>query len=264
MALIPPFKFYKFLNMRKIILTILSSLSFIFVPAQRNYTENLNGWYMYFGGHKLSDKIGLHLEAQFRRNEIILNPQQLLLRTGINFHFNPSAFATAGYGFINTFPYGEQAVKCIFPEHRIWQQLQLKNLFGKFEIIHRYRMEERYVNAPVFEDSTYKPGPAVYTNRFRLFTRVSIPFKGNEISDHSFYLTAYDEFFINFGNNVKLNVFDQNRAYIALGYKIPKAGRLEIGYLNQFIFKADGISVENNHTLQLSLTSAIDFRRKKE
>lgn len=34
---------------------------------------------------------------------------------------------------------------------------------------------------------------------------------------------------VNFGEKVGLNLFDQNRAYVALGYKVPKLGRLEVG-----------------------------------
>jgi hypothetical protein len=218
---------------------------------------------MYFGDHKFSNKWGIHLEMQYRRNEIITKPQQLLFRTGINYHFSPSVFATIGYCFVNTHPYGAFASNCVFPENRIWEQLQIKTPVGKFEMINRFRLEQRFVNAPVLTETGYSPGDEIYTNRFRFLNRFSMPFKGKEIQDKSFYVSAYDEFFISFGKNVELNVFDQNRAYIALGYKIPKVGRLEIGYLNQLIFKSDGIKVERNNTLQVALISNINFYKIK-
>lgn len=225
----------------------------------RIFTENSNGWYMYNGDHKFSNKFGVHIETQFRRNQLIVKPQQLLLRTGLNYHFSNIAFVTLGYCFVNTHPYGELPVKSIFPEHRIWEQLQLKNQLGRFENTNRFRLEQRFVNLPVLTGLYYQPGVAVYSNRFRFLTRFSLPFKGKEIVDKSLYLTAYNEFFIAFGENVRYNIFDQNRAYIAIGFKIPKLGRLEIGYLNQLIFKSDGINVENNHTLQVGLFSTINF-----
>jgi len=230
----------------------------------KEHTLNYNGWLMYFGSHKFSDKLGLHAEGQWRRNEVILSPQQLLLRTGINYHFSKNAFATAGYCFVETYPYGEFASKATFPEHRLWEQLQLRSLLGSVELITRLRQEQRFVNNPVYKDSIYKPGDPVYSNRTRLMTRFSFPFRGNAIVDKSFYLSLYNEIFINYGKNVGANTIDQNRAYLALGYKIPKVGRLEIGYLNQLVFKAEGIKVENNHTLQVGLSSAIDFYRKKK
>ncbi|MFN7117408.1 MAG: DUF2490 domain-containing protein [Saprospiraceae bacterium] len=227
----------------------------------RQYTNNNNAWIMYFGTHKFADKWSLHLEAQFRRHQLVTNPQQLLLRTGINYHLNPQAMLTLGYCFVETYPYGDFPVRATFPENRIWEQLQLKNQVGRFEWISRFRLEQRWSNLPVLQENIYEPGDAVYTNRFRLLNRFSLPFKGKTIEDKSLYLSVYDEFMINFGKNVGLNIMDQNRAYAAIGYKIPKVGRLELGYMNQLIFKGDGIKVENNHTLQAGLSCAIDFKK---
>ena len=237
----------------------------ISAQAQHLYTNNLNGWYMYFGDHKFSKRFGLHLEAQLRRANFITEPQQLLLRTGINYHFNPQVFATVGYCFVETYPYGAFAVKRSFPEHRIWEQVQLKTPVGRIEWISRFRLEQRFSDLPVSgPDNAYEVGPAVYTNRFRLLNRFSVPFKGMTIQDGSFYVSAYDEFFINFGRNVAYNIFDQNRAYIALGYKIPKLGRLEVGYMNQLVMKPDGIKIENNNTFQLGLSSNIDLVKQRQ
>lgn len=230
----------------------------------RQHTTNYNGWLAYTGNHKLSDKWGLHLEAQWRRHNIILDNQQLLLRGGINYYFNSQVSVTAGYCFVQTYPYGALASKSTFPENRFWEQLQLKNNMGAVEVIYRFRLEQRFVNLPVLQDGEYAPGDAVYTNRVRMLNRFSLPFKGKTIEDNSFYLSVYDEVCINFGEKVTFNIFDQNRAYLAIGYNIPKAGRLEIGFLNQIIFRGDGIKVENNHTFQISLTSNIEFRKKKE
>jgi hypothetical protein len=228
----------------------------------REYANNSNAWFMYFGTHKIADKLSLHLEAQLRRSEGIKSPQQLLLRGGVNYHINPQATITAGYCYVETYPYGDFPAKSDFPENRIWEQLQLKNQVGNFEWISRFRLEQRYVHSPVLVGTIYEAGDAVYTNRFRLLNRFSIPFKGKTIVDKSFYLSVYDEFMINFGKNVQLNLFDQNRIYVAIGYKLPKVGRLEVGYLNQMIVKSDGKKIENNNTLQVGLSCNIDFKKK--
>lgn len=231
--------------------------------AQRQFTNNQPSWFMYFGSHKISEKWGLHLEAQLRRNEFISKPQQLLLRTGINYHFTPNAFATVGYAFVETYPYGGLPAKSSFPENRIWEQIQLKSQQNAFEIISRFRLEQRFVKSPIQIGQSYELGGAIFTNRFRILNRVSIPFNGKIINDKSLYISAFDEIMINFGKNVAQNIFDQNRIYLALGYKIPKWGRLEVGYLNQLIIKGDGKNVENNHTMQVGLSSTFDFYKKK-
>jgi hypothetical protein len=233
--------------------------------SNHQYANNLNAWLMYFGDHKFSPKWGVHLEAQWRRNEILANPQQLLLRTGLNYHLNGQVMATLGYAFIETHPYGDFAAKSDFPEHRLWEQVQIKTALQPFEWVSRFRLEQRFSNLPVRDVRTgdYAPGDAVYTNRFRLLNRFSLPFKGKVIADNSLYATVYDEFMLNFGKNVAANIFDQNRLYFALGYKIPKAGKLELGYLSQNIQKPDGVKIERNRTLQLGFTSTLDFFKKE-
>jgi hypothetical protein len=61
---------------------------------------------------------------------------------------------------------------------------------------------------------------------------------------------------------VRLNVFDQNRAYAGVGYQAGRHTRLEAGYLNQLVLRANGLEMENNHTLQLALYSTAPFRKR--
>lgn len=248
--------------------TIFIAVCFFFhslsLSAQRVHTSNTNAWFMYTGNHALSKHWGLHLEAQLRRSDFVSTGQQLLLRGGVNYYLSPQATLTAGYCFVETYPYGEFAVKSKFPESRIWQQLQYKTQIGHVEWVNRLRLEQRFVHLPALQpDNSYAPGDAVYSNRARILNRVSVPFKGKVIEDKSWYLSLYDEVFLGFGKNVGLNLIDQNRAYAAIGYKIPKVGRLEVGYLYQTVIKADGIKVEDNHTLQVGLSTNIPFIKPK-
>jgi hypothetical protein len=249
--------------LKNIVAVILLAAFSISLSAQsiRTPTSNTNVWFAYTGSHKIADKWSLHLEFQYRLNDGISNKMQWFPRVGITRILSPQATVTAGYAFIETYPYGEFASKSAFPENRIWEQLQLKHQVSNFEWVSRFRLEQRYVQSPVRADSL---ASALFTNRFRLLNRFSMPFKGKTITDNAFYLTAFDEFLINFGENVKTNIFDQNRLFFGIGYKFPKLGRLEIGYMEQTIIKSDGIKVENNHTISVSLSNNLDFMKKKE
>ncbi|MDO1498911.1 DUF2490 domain-containing protein [Winogradskyella maritima] len=83
-------------------LLFLLLFSTLVLTAQDNGEDQLGSWHMYFGTNKLSDKYSLHTEAQLRYYENGKNFNQLLLRTGINYHINPNAIATLGYGHITT------------------------------------------------------------------------------------------------------------------------------------------------------------------
>jgi hypothetical protein len=249
--------------MKLIIVTILFLIIESKINAQipRVNTKNTNSWFVYNGTHKVTKKIGIHAEVQWRRANIIADPQQLLLRTGINYHINNQTYFTLGYCFVQTEPYGAFPVKLSFPENRLWQQVQCRNQVGKLELINRIRLEQRFSKLPTYNIalSKYEVGDAIYTNRARFFLRTSVPFKGKTIGENSLYLTAFNELFVNFGKNVQTNLLDQNRLYLALGFKLPKLGRLELGFLEQTLVKPDGIKIENNHTMQIALNSTLDF-----
>ena len=50
--------------------------------------KNTIGWYAYTGTFNINKKWGIHTEYQWRRDNIITDWQQSLLRTGINYKVN--------------------------------------------------------------------------------------------------------------------------------------------------------------------------------
>jgi hypothetical protein len=220
-------------------------------------------WLTYIGSHKISNKWSVFMDLQLRRDGIGASPMQYIFRPGLIFHINDNTSVSVGYAFIGTDVYGKLPARAAFPEHRTWQQLQFRSQHGRVELQNRLRIEQRWVNVPVRQiDGVYEPGDAVYTNRMRIQNKFSIPFKGKTIVAKSLYFTVGDEVHINFGKNVRLNAFDQNRAFAGLGYAIPHLGRVEAVYINQFVFRGNAKDVENNNTLWISWFANIDLRKK--
>src|SRR5687767_4006686 len=164
---------------------------------------------------------------------------QLLLRWGANYYLTPNVTLTGGYAYIRTHRYGNYPVAARFPEHRIWQQaLVVHRLRPRAALQHRYRLEQRYLG---------QTGPAKwrYENRFRYMLRADFTLTQRD-NRPDWYIGTYNELFVNFGRNVAANVFDQNRAYVALGKSAGRVGRLEIGYMNQLLQQRNGRIFENN------------------
>jgi hypothetical protein len=161
----------------------------------------------------------------------------------------------AGYAYVHTYPYGDNPAREDFPEQRTYQQLQIRDNHGRFILQHRFRLEQRWIKFAGADDYTY-------LNRARYQFRTTLPLQGATLEDKEFYLGLYDEVFLNFGPNVTNNIFDQNRAYAAVGYRFHKDATLEVGYLHQHVAQRNGIWFENNHTLQVGLTYNLDFRKK--
>jgi len=217
---------------------------------------NGHTWFMYFGDHQLGQSpIGVHFDGQWRRQGVGQQAQQLLLRPGLNYDVSPNAQVSGGYAFIKSHPYGDYPAPFATPEHRIWQQLVLKQQVGKAGVAHRFRLEQRFVG--VKENDSSGEGRLLgysHRNRIRYFTKGVIPLR-KKGTDSALFIAAYNEVMFNFGSNVRNNIFDQNRAYIALGRKIPGLGSLEVGYLQQTVQQGNGRVFEFNHTLQIGLFS---------
>ena len=218
---------------------------------------NLHTWYMYFGDHQLGQgPWGVHFDGQWRRQGVGQKRQQLLLRPGVNYDFRPGAQVSGGYAFIQSYPYGDYPARFTTPEHRVWQQLLLKQRVGDVRLAHRFRLEQRFVgvkgNDPAGSEHLFDYS---HRNRFRYFTKGVIPIRKGGAGS-AFFVAAYNEVMFNFGSNVANNIFDQNRAYIALGRKVPGLGTLEVGYLQQTVQQGNGRVFEFNHTLQIALFSS--------
>lgn len=250
----------------KILFLIATFISFsVQAWSQKNISDQSHGWYMYFGNHRLTEKVSLHSELQLRRNDIITDKQQVLTRIGLDYKLTAVVMATGGYGYIVTFPYGDQPIAFKFHEHRIWEQLIITQSSGRFFFNNRFRLEQRYLENRLDNgDGTSSKSGYTYRNRARYRFLVNIPLNKRVMEKGAFFLSAYDEVFVQFGPNFGRNYLDQNRLYGAFGYMFLPNANVQLGYLNQFIVKGNGLDAENNHTLQLSLTYNFDFRKKKD
>lgn len=232
----------------------------------RIHTTNHNAWLMYFGNHKISSRFGIHAEAQWRRNNFLSDDQQLLLRTGLDYYLKDNSRITVGYAFVETYPYGDFHVAKAFSEHRIWQQFATAQQLGKVKLAHRYRLEQRMIG----NSNTTAASNARFENRFRYQAKATMPL--NPSSKHPFFLSVYDEVFINWGKDVGYNIFDQNRLYGALGFTISSTAKIELGFLYQTV-QLRGLDtalttarnkIEDNYTFQLGFFHNLDFSKKKE
>jgi hypothetical protein len=202
-------------------------LSFSPLSAQIRLSDrNEILWVPLTASIKLNKQFALHAEYQWRRADFGKTWQQSLARTGITWNQSENIAFQAGYGWILTYNYGDYPMGRFgtFEEHRLHQQVQIKSKLndGKNELITRIRLEQRWVDN----------GVRILVNRIRLMQRLNIPFK---ISGKDFYASLMDEVFIGWGQPLGMNVFDQNRLYGLMGWKISEKFSLEAGVLNQIL-----------------------------
>ena len=212
--------------MNKII--ILSTLIFLmpFRGIAQIDEAQTGAWYMYFFNTTFqTSPWGIQGDVQFRNWNIAGDLEQLLLRGGLTYKpRNAAILFTAGYGHITTGSFGND--KSTITESRIYQEALFPVKFGsRFQTNHRFRFEQRFVEGQDFR------------TRFRYNLFLNIPLTKQDMEPKTVYLTMYNELFINgqrdIGNGKEVELFDRNRAYIALGYILTKGLKIQLGIMNQ-------------------------------
>lgn len=253
--------FYCFFAIMKYSIFVTISLLFfnIFSITSQAQTQ-LAGWLADFNTVKLNTKLSLHSDFQLRSSHQLDNTQTLLLRTGLNYHISKKWVATAGYAFIHN----RRIISNISgyaPEHRIWEQLLFTHPLAigsgkhtrKGSLAHRLRLEQRFIAKTTVDGHTLKNEGNVYANRLRYFIRNVTPLVPWSAAGKAPFLALQNEVFVNIGDKAGVNgeTFDQNRAYMALGYRFHAKFDAELGYMNQYI-NGRGDAFTNNHILQIA------------
>ncbi|HEY9227025.1 MAG TPA: DUF2490 domain-containing protein [Gemmatimonadaceae bacterium] len=231
--------------------------------SPRRTNDEQATWLAYTGIHPLSPNWRLQLEAQLRQTEGASQPQQRLFRTALLRVLMPGVRAGAGFATTRTYPPDEfVANPAPFSEHRVYEQLDLRQPIGRLVLDHRYRLEQRWVERLTTTSTGASEHDGwTYTNRARYFLRTIVAPGGGPPENGETYFVGYDEVFVNFGQNVRANIFDQNRIFAGVGHRWSAAFSLEVGYLNQIVLRSNGTDVERNHTILIGLQSEAPFRK---
>jgi hypothetical protein len=202
----------------------LKSLCFLlvlFITANGNAQDSeVGNWFLYFGNQKINNRWNFHNEVQYRNYNFAGDLEQLLVRTGIGYNLTENNNnILLGYGFIRTEPYIPFTdEKLVVNEHRIFEQFITKQQFGRVNIQHRYRFEQRFIE----ED---------FKMRLRYFLSLNVPINKKEMDKNAIYVSAYNELFV----NTEAAYFDRDRIYGGLGYCFNKSLKMEVGVMSQIL-----------------------------
>lgn len=188
--------------------------------------SKLGGWYMYFFSTAFKESSwGAQADLQLRNWNVGGDLEQLLLRGGLTYKpKNANIKFTLGYGDVTTGSFGID--KTTTRESRVYQEALFPVKVGsRFYMNHRIRFEQRFVQNQNFR-TRY---------RYNLFLNIALTSK--EMKKNTLYLALYNEIFINgernIGNGAKVEVFDRNRFYMALGFMINDKLKIQCGLMNQ-------------------------------
>jgi hypothetical protein len=162
-----------------------------------------------------------------------------IFRPGVGYAITPWMSVWAGYAWI---PVTSDATGDRFDEQRIWQQLILSNrwLDGRVSAQSRTRVEQR------FQEGTSDLG-----HRVRQFVRADYRFENMPLG-----LVVWDELFWQLNDaGVFAAGFDQNRIFVGPALHAWDGFRVEFGYLNIVLERADQTLV--HHALAINFFVAL-------
>lgn len=205
-----------------------------------------SGWLFLLNNTKFNKNWGAYVDVQVRSADEWSHVRNLLFRPGVTYYLNDKNEFTLGYLLNQTFLHLDGASDNVLTEHRIWEQYVYKHKLSTISVAHRFRLEQRFIERLGRED--------LFTQRLRYFVRFILPLeKGKQNFDKGVFAALQNELFFNIQDKKELNnsLFDQNRAYVALGYRFSKKLDIEAGYLNQAVKGAANNTI--NSVVQLAV-----------
>lgn len=232
--------------------------SFMNAQTEKNVDHQSILWTRYYNQLLLCEKWALHSEFD---NRIFVNPTKqnlFVFRIQGRYKINKNIEVGAGYSYFSVATQDpEFSFEFKIPENRAQQDITWKQDFNKFTLIQRFQIEERFIHNANKESLL---AGATFSWRFRYRLQADCIFwkKGNQ------YLKTIlsDEIMFNAGKSILKNTFDQNRIYAAIQFGINKNIALELGYLNSFQQRANGLDFFNRDIIRFSFIHKI-MRNKK-
>jgi hypothetical protein len=188
--------------------------------------DKIGAWYMYFFNTNFKESPwGIQGDIQLRKWNTSVDLEQLLLRGGLTYQpKDVNVKLTLGYGHITSGAYGDD--NATTTESRIYQEALFPVKFGnRIYTNHRFRYEQRFAENQDFR------------TRYRYNLFLNIALNKAAMESKTLYLAFYNEIFINgqrdIGNNNRVEIFDRNRFYSALGYVVTKNLKIQAGFMRQ-------------------------------
>lgn len=218
--------------MKKWLLGVLFIFCLPFLSKSQNTHQSI-GWLVYSHNQKLSDKWSIGADFQLRTADDYQYIKVLLFKPGINYSLNKKINLSSGFAYLKIY-LRPVVANSRLDEKMIWEQISYNSKFNQVSVLNRLRIEQRFIE---------QLNDHVFSQRLRYALQLQFPLQKltNQKFEKGFYLGLQNEVLFNIQNKEQLtnHFFDQNRAYLAIGYRFSPSVDLESGYMNQSIKRKD-------------------------
>ncbi|GAB3231414.1 hypothetical protein GCM10027346_17880 [Hymenobacter seoulensis] len=200
---------------------------------------------------------GGYAEVQARSNNLFRQFFYNELKGGISYDISKNFSVMVAGGRYSTSDYRDLGDGPLNVEKRLWQQVTFTHYSARLKVEHRYRVEQRWFS---FRDNITPAGSSTFRNRIRYRLNGFLPLNHATITDQTFFLSAYDEIFL----NPKGPFFERNRVYGGVGYQFDANWTLQAGWLHQSNYTAahydQNIFTPQSRTSKNNLVLSVMYR----
>jgi hypothetical protein len=215
-------------------------------------------WLGYFNQTRFSSKWGMWVDVHYRMTDNFVNRSfQFLFRPAVTYFIKDNLRVNVGYALASHFPAaGLQTTRY---EHRPWQQIWWNQKYPGLTTLQWLRLEQRF-NEKVVADE--KQDGYNYNFRVRYNFSFFLPLKGKEMAPDTPFAAITNEVFLNFGDRIVYNTFDQNRFFAGVGYQFTSHLNGQLGYMNVYQQEGSGNNYFSTHAIRLFFFHSLDLRNK--
>ncbi len=230
-------------------------------PPPRKELRSTNGvWFGIYTKYHFNEKWAYYGEYHLRRKDGLQKMGQIYLRVGAT--YKVAKYLDLTVGFVNPYYWApnpeEPNMDKVVPQYRGWQQAVLATPFDHIKVMHQFRLEQR------FRRDYRHDAPFKLTHRFRYKITAYLPLNHKDFGPGTLFMALYNEIFIQAGKSVVYNHFEDNRAFIGLGYNLNRSIQLQSGYM--YSFRHDGAPhrYENRNIIRFNIIHHLDFHLERQ
>ncbi|MDN3204060.1 DUF2490 domain-containing protein [Algoriphagus sediminis] len=230
---------------------------------ERNTARRSELWNGFYTKYKIGKKLFYYGEYHIRtRDQLVQNMGQIYLRFGLSYIINKNLEITGGivtpfYWAPPQYQEQERPYDKVVNQFRFWQQALFIVPLGKAKIYHQLRAEQRW------RRDYYVGSPFELTFRWRYKISTYIPLNSYKFQPGTYFLSAYNEVFIQTGKTIIRNPFEDNRLFLGMGYILNDKVQFQVGYAKSWQQRSSGIDYVNRDLIRLSVYHNLDFTKKK-
>ncbi|MEZ4802124.1 MAG: DUF2490 domain-containing protein [Gelidibacter sp.] len=191
--------------------------------------------------------MALSTEVNFRRTNFADDWEQFILRPFVQYKFRPNFTGAIGYSNIKNYSFASYATPMDNTENNVWEQALIKQQLKGLNVSHRIRLEERFRENIIKNNGNPYTDGTTYTTRLRYRFILDKPI----IKNHNISAILYDELFLNFEQDLRPHIIDQNWIFAGFRFKDNAHFNITSGYHYIQVFKQNSSIL--NHIFETSL-----------